>query len=426
MRRILYTLLIVAVMCLGAVFDAEAKSKNKSKKSSKRTQHVISKPYNPKNASILIEANSGMVLEQDNADWTLYPASLTKLMTLLLLFDAVDSGGLTLQSRIYISAAANRMPPSRLNIDTGDSITVDQAIRVLVTKSANNIAVAVAEKIAGSEKNFALRMNLKARAIGMAHSHFVNASGLHNIGQYSSARDMAKLGQYIYKNKPRYYPYFALKEFYYKGAVSQNHNHLMKEYQGMDGMKTGFITQSGFNLVASAKRNGVRLIGVVIGGKTASSRNAQMRVLLDKGFERMRHVGSVPAPAPVLSAPSRPVAPSMSTIKVPPVPLPAPLSATLAAPDHQSVPVTSALAGSGTWEIQLGAYQDRVSTDQAIYRALQKLPAPLNRAQGIVMPLRTAEAKWIFRARLGGYSKLQAETACRYIEHCLVISPSAH
>lgn len=195
MRRILYTLLIVAVMCLGAVFDAEAKSKNKSKKSSKRTQHVISKPYNPKNASILIEANSGMVLEQDNADWTLYPASLTKLMTLLLLFDAVDSGGLTLQSRIYISAAANRMPPSRLNIDTGDSITVDQAIRVLVTKSANNIAVAVAEKIAGSEKNFALRMNLKARAIGMAHSHFVNASGLHNIGQYSSARDMAKLGQ---------------------------------------------------------------------------------------------------------------------------------------------------------------------------------------------------------------------------------------
>ncbi|MEK7800985.1 MAG: D-alanyl-D-alanine carboxypeptidase family protein, partial [Pseudomonadota bacterium] len=337
--------------------DVEAKSK----KSKSRAKHVISKPYNPRNASILIEGNTGMVLMQDNADWTLYPASLTKLMTLLLVFEALDSGRLTLQSPVYISARANKMPPSRLGVDVGETITVDQAIRALVTKSANNIAVAVAEKIAGSEENFALRMNLKAREIGMEHSHFVNASGLHNVGQYSSARDMARLGQYIYKNMPRYYPYFALKEFYFKGAVSQNHNHLMKEYQGMDGMKTGYITQSGFNLVASAKRNGVRLIGVVIGGKTASSRNAQMRQLLDKGFEKMRHVSVSDARGLThqnQGQNQRPVLQKPEALAVAPP----------TAPDN--TPITSALAGSGTWEIQLGAYQDRVSTDQAIYSAL--------------------------------------------------------
>ena len=405
--RILIMLLLICALILGGAGDALAAKKKKK----------ALPPYNPKNASILIEADSGMVLQQNNADWTLYPASLTKIMTLLLTFEALDSGKITLQSPIKVSSHAASMPPSRLAVPRGQSITVEQAIKALVTKSANDIAVAVAEKLGGSERGFATLMNLKARELGMSKTHFVNASGLHNVQQYTSVRDMARLAQHIIKNERRYYPYFSLGQFYYGGRIHENHNKLMKDYSGMDGLKTGYVTASGFNLVASAKRNGVRLIGVVIGGKTASLRNEQMKNLLDDGFKNYARLKNEQQRTIQAGATTRPRVPATMTAPPPVVNPAAGETAALTAP--------SPLMGN-SWSIQIGAFQDRISTDQAIYRALQQLPAPLNRGEAIVMPLRTSEAKWVFRARIGGYSKVQAEQACRVLTNCLVISPAVN
>lgn len=468
---ILCVLAIVMTGAMGGADDAWAKSKKKSKSKSK----AVARPYNPTNAYYVIEAESGMVLDQFNADRTLYPASLTKLMTLLMVFDTLESRRITLQSRIRFSSHAASMPPSRLGVEAGDSISVDQAIRALVTKSANDVAAAVAENLGGSESRFAYMMTLKAREIGLTKTRFVNGSGLHNTGQLTSAHDMALLGQYIWKRYPKYYGYFALKEFYYGGKMHQNHNHLMKTYRGMDGMKTGYVTASGFNLVASAKRDGVRLIGVVIGGKTATVRNKQMEELLDKGFETVKHYraqgrvlqrqtpqgrapsaqkippaqnlsgGSYYVPPPVLSAPP-PVAAEaqrggMRTLTLNP-PSTAPVAAPVPVPERKTeqkpeqvaapaeIPQQNAplgLANESTgWSVQIGAYQDRISTDQAIYKAVESLPATLRHVNPVVIPLRTGEAKWIFRARLSGYTKTQAYNACRVLQNCLVISPTAN
>ncbi|MBU0800737.1 MAG: D-alanyl-D-alanine carboxypeptidase, partial [Alphaproteobacteria bacterium] len=231
---------------------------------------------NPRYASFVMDADTGQVLHQSNADKSLHPASLVKMMTLSMAFDELAAGRLSLRDRITVSKHAASMVPSKLNIPAGGTISVEDAIYALVTKSANDIAVAMGEKIGGTESQFAAMMTRKAREIGMTRTTFKNASGLHNQQQVSSARDMAKLARYIIKNYPQYYTYFSTKEFSYKGNSYHNHNRLMSSYKGMDGMKTGFIGPSGFNLVASAVRNDRRLIGVVFGGRTAASRNAHM------------------------------------------------------------------------------------------------------------------------------------------------------
>ncbi len=453
-------LLMIFLMFVGALtcFSADAFAKSKHKK--KAVQHRES-PH-PANASILIDADTGMVISQNDADRALYPASLTKLMTILLTFDALASGKVTLQSRVVMTSHAASMPPSRLGIRAGESITVDTAIKALVTKSANDVAVALGETLGGSESRFAQMMNLKARELGMTQTHFVNACGLHNVRQTSSPRDMSKLALHIIRTYPNRYPVFSLRDFYFNGKANHNHNRLMDSYQGMDGMKTGYIVPSGFNLVASAKRNNVRLIGVVFGGRTANSRNAQMAEMLDKGFEKIGDLRRKnpqiaqlkpqqspqqrpqqrpqPAERKTLVEPSPlPTLPSVQTTITtkaqraqPPILKPYNQDSAILSPSPNLtakvanptvLPQTQPAEG---WAIQIGAFQDRVSTDQAIYNAIQKLPAPLNRGSGLVIPLRTAEATWVFRARIGGYTKEQAMQACRYLDNCLTISPSTH
>lgn len=476
-------LLMLFLTVLGALtcFSYEAEAKTKKKKT---VQHKESP--RPANAYILIDADTGMVISQDDADRTLYPASLTKLMTLLLTFEALDNGKINRQSRVVMSSHAASMPPSKLGIRPGQSITVDQAIKILVTKSANDVAVAVGETLGGSEGRFAQMMNLKARELGMVQTHFVNASGLHNVRQTSSPRDMAKLGLYILKNYPNYYAVFSTREVYFNGKAMRNHNHLMESYRGMDGMKTGYIGPSGFNLVASAKRGNVRLIGVVFGGRTADSRNKQMAGLLDDGFSRVQQLrlmkpqmadnslagkGRILATQPTKKIQASPLSPVLTPPRKPDnmaaltvtsaVPAPHPSSQILATPTGSQMASRSAAtqpllrsstpilttrigatvppavlsappapsaqqAGGEGWSVQIGAFQDRLSTDQAIYRAIQKLPAPLNRGNAMIVPLRTVDATWMFRARIGGYTKEQALQACRYLDDCLTISPSAN
>ncbi len=251
------------------------------------TSEAHAKP-NKKYGSIVIDADTGLVLSQSNGDKTLHPASLTKMMTLLLTFEALDRGDIRLNDKIVISRRAASMVPSKLDLPVGSRIKVKDAIYSLVTKSANDVAVALAEHLGGSESRFSVIMTNRARSIGMRKTRFKNASGLHHPSQVTSPRDMAKLGQHILQRYPHYYKYFSTKNFTYKGKTYRNHNRLLGSYAGMDGFKTGYINASGFNLVASARRDGRRLIGVVFGGRTGKTRNAHMAAILDQGFAKAK------------------------------------------------------------------------------------------------------------------------------------------
>ncbi|MCI5061089.1 MAG: D-alanyl-D-alanine carboxypeptidase [Alphaproteobacteria bacterium] len=272
--NIIMALIIFTALCFAPFSTAQAK---KSK-------------GNPKYASIVMDADSGMILSQRYADKVLHPASLTKMMTLLLAFEALDRGAIQLNDRVRISSRAASMVPSKIGLPAGSSIKVKDAILALVTKSANDIAVALAEHLGGSEYKFANMMTARARTIGMSKTRFKNASGLHNKYQVSTARDMAKMARYILQRYPHYYKYFSTKSFTYRGKTYRNHNRLMSSYKGMDGFKTGYINASGFNLVASARRDGRRLIGVVFGGRTTKTRNAHMASILDAGFKKVKNV----------------------------------------------------------------------------------------------------------------------------------------
>ncbi|MBL8564467.1 MAG: D-alanyl-D-alanine carboxypeptidase [Hyphomicrobiaceae bacterium] len=237
-------------------------------------------------SAMVIDANSGAVLYATDADEPRYPASLTKMMTLYMAFDLIEKGRLSYTDKITISAQAAAQPPSKLELEPGETIAVRDAVRALVTKSANDIAVALAEHIAGSEPNFARLMTQKAREIGMSRTTFKNASGLPNDEQKTTARDMLTLALRLQDDFPSHYAVFSTKSFTYKGSSFRSHNTLLYHYQGTDGVKTGYTRASGFNLVSSVRRDGRHLVAAVFGGNTAGSRNAQMRAMLDRAFAK--------------------------------------------------------------------------------------------------------------------------------------------
>ena len=241
----------------------------------------------PKYAAIVINGDTGKVLHSRQADARRYPASLTKIMTLYMVFERLRDGKMTLSTRLKVSRRAAGQPPSKLGLAVGDTITVEQAIKALVTKSANDVAATVAENISGSELAFAKAMTQRARALGMTRTKFRNASGLPNRRQISTARDMATLAIAIQRDFPRYFKYFKTRSFRFRGRVYRNHNSLLGRYKGTTGIKTGYIGASGFNLVASVNRSGRHLIGVVFGGRSGRSRDRQMVRLLDRGFKRL-------------------------------------------------------------------------------------------------------------------------------------------
>lgn len=239
-------------------------------------------------AAIVTEVRTGAVLMAANADQPRYPASLTKMMTLYMTFEALRDGRIELSTPVPVSARAASMAPSRLGLAPGMSLTVEEAILALVTKSANDAAAALGEFLGGgSEERFAQLMTLKARSLGMSHTTFRNASGLPDHGQVTTARDMALLGRRLMQDFPRQYAYFSTPYFVFRGRTHWNHNRLLQEYEGTDGIKTGYVNDSGFNLVASAEREGVRLIAAVFGGRTGRERDRHMMAILDQGFSQL-------------------------------------------------------------------------------------------------------------------------------------------
>ena len=235
-------------------------------------------------ASIVIEAASGKVLHAVNADTQNFPASLTKMMTLYLTFEALDSGRLNMSRKLRVSRIAANRSPSKLGLRRGQLITVRDIIGTLVTKSANDAATVIAEALAGSERAFARVMTRKAVELGMTKTMFRNASGLPHWRQLSTAHDMAMLGQALVREFPNHYHFFSLKNYSYAGRSYRTHNRLLGRYDGADGIKTGYIRSSGYNLVASAERDGTRLITVVFGGKSPRWRDRHVTRLMNRGF----------------------------------------------------------------------------------------------------------------------------------------------
>ena len=244
---------------------------------------AVATPY----SGLVVEPETKRVLYERRADELRHPASLTKMMTLYLVFEALDKGELFEDTVFRASRFAVLRPPSKLGLHAGDTLTVEEGILSLVTRSANDAATVIAEGMAGSESAFAALMTQKARELGMASTVFRNASGLPDSSQVTTAWDMYYLGRALQANFPQYYPYFSTSKFYFDGKSFGNHNHLLETYPGTDGIKTGFINSSGFNLVASAVRNGRRLVGVVFGGPSAVRRDQHMRDILDDGFAQL-------------------------------------------------------------------------------------------------------------------------------------------
>ncbi len=237
---------------------------------------------NPRYAALVVNAETGNVLHQENADKYRYPASLTKMMTLYLTFEAIKQGRLHMDDIITVSAFAASQPRMNMGFRKGQKISVREAILSLIVRSANDSAVALAEEVGGSESAFADKMTLRAKQLGMAHTIFRNASGLPNSEQKTTAYDLARLAIALRRDYPEYYPLFSRTSFTYQGRTYQGHNRLTSNYPGCDGLKTGFVNASGFNLVSSVVRGDTKLVAVVMGGETARSRDAQMVKLLDR------------------------------------------------------------------------------------------------------------------------------------------------
>lgn len=241
-------------------------------------------------AAIVMDARTNEVLLEDQADARRFPASLTKMMTLYMVFEALERGDINLDTRWTASRNASRQPPSRLGLACSrrrgcDSVTVDQAIRALAVQSANDVATLVAERLGGSEARFAANMTARARELGLNDTRFANASGLPDDRHRTTARDMAVLSQALWRDFPQYYHYFQTPTFSWRRNHGRNHNALLNEVTGVDGIKTGYTRASGFNLATMAERNGRRVIVVVLGGETSAARNAQVAYLVEGAFE---------------------------------------------------------------------------------------------------------------------------------------------
>jgi D-alanyl-D-alanine carboxypeptidase len=356
------------------------------------------------------------VLHAVNADTATQPASLTKMMTLFLAFDALDKGDLALDQVVPVSRRAQNMAPSKLGLVAGTTIRVEDAILGLVTRSANDAAVVLAEAVGGTEEQFAEMMTTKARILGMRNTSFRNASGLPNTRQITTARDIATLSQALIKGHARHYPYFSRTSFTYNGAPVQTHNRLMSRYDGMDGIKTGFVNASGFNLAGTAVRDGRRLIAVVLGGRTSRERDNRVAALLDHGFG------------------VAPLRPNVSTIEVA-ASVPAVRAALKAAAQSQPEkrdrerPKPAAnekketAAKPGTWTIQVGAYKSQKAGQVGLDATGKVIPVQLKGAGSMVVKGKNGS----FQARFTGLTKTAAEQACSRLEakgqDCLVMAP---
>jgi D-alanyl-D-alanine carboxypeptidase len=366
---------------------------------------------------IVIDAGTGKTLAESNADAPAHPASLTKMMTLYLLFDALEKGKVTLDTPFTVSRWAASQAPSKLNLVAGQTIPVRDLILGIVTKSANDAAVTIAENLGGSEPAFAQMMTAKAHALGMTHTFYRDASGLPNSGQLTTARDLAKMALALYRDFPKEYHYFATEEFTYNGVHFVTHNHLMESFQGMDGIKTGYIRASGFNLAASAMRDNRRLIGIVLGGDTAHARDLEMARLLNTAFADQ----SAPAVTTAEATEDTDQQPSLTRRAAHTLAALSPVARAEAATPARVRHVRHEAAEH--WSIQVGAFAQQTAAEKAGAVALAKLPAK-GRSVQVLSP---GQSERYYRARIVSFSERDAERACRALHkkhlQCAVIAP---
>lgn len=427
----------------------------------------------PVQASIVVDAATGEIISASNADTMTYPASLTKMMTLYLLFEALEDGRVKLTDTIRFSKFAAGQPATNLNVDAGDQISVETAILALVVRSANDAATAVAEHLGGTEAGFAKLMTMKAEALGMTHTTFRNANGLPDPKQRTTARDLATLSIALIRDFPDYYGYFSRTKFKYRGVNYAGHNRLLKTYKGYDGIKTGYIRASGFNLASSAARDGRRLVVVVLGGSSPSSRDRKVADLLTAGFKKSKGTGLLLAAKAPASGGAMPQAPAIAAAdasamdqivaqalrnETPPTPVapklkpgivqadfePQPFQVSgggllglqpmlkpgtgpelevAAAPDAQSTTVV--WKGDGDYGIQVGAYSKYNAAQKAAQTAAKAEPGLLADARIIIDSQKLNSGGKVYRARVAGLTKADAQTACKNLKakrtDCLVL-----
>lgn len=280
-------------VCVAFAGISDAEAAKKKTRAAKRAAPQSQGVNDPRYAAIILNPVTGEIYHQQNADAKRYPASLTKMMTLYLLFEALEKNKISMGTDMDVSALAARQPRTNLSLREGDEIDVETAIKSLIVLSANDVSVVVAEKLGGDVDSFAEMMTSKARALGMRNTVFRNANGLPNTAQYTTARDMAKLGIALKRDFPKYYRYFSTLQFSHNGATYYTHNRVMLRYAGVDGIKTGYIGMSGFNLVTSVVRGGRPLVGVVMGGSTGRWRDNRMIELLDQSYQTISSRGAV-------------------------------------------------------------------------------------------------------------------------------------
>lgn len=386
----------------------------------------VSAPAQAGYSAIIFDADSGKVLYESNQHSSHYPASLTKIMTLYLTFEAIEQGKLKMNQRLRVSARASRMPPSKLGLNAGDTITVHDAVLAVITRSANDIAVVLGETLGGSEVRFAQLMTQKARKLGMTRTSFRNASGLPARGQVSTARDMGVLGQAVVRDFPKYYKLFSTNSFTFRDEVIDNHNHLLGNYPGADGIKTGYIRASGFNLVASAQRNGKRLIGVVMGGKSPRWRDRQMQALLDNGFGKLgvyKQYASYPVAPPTALNPMDPDENYSTPHAV------SDNETDNEGPSDSTQTTTAAATPAPTvvWGIQIGSYKSKTKAMDMAKQAVKLLD---NAPGASIKVAQIANGrKRLYRAQVMGLDQNGASAACSALKQqdleCKPISVSS-
>ncbi|HEX7886956.1 MAG TPA: D-alanyl-D-alanine carboxypeptidase [Phenylobacterium sp.] len=390
-----------------------------------------------KYAAIVVDAKTGEVLYAKRADAPRYPASITKVMTLYLTFEALASGKIQLDDQVVFSPRAAAQSPTKLGVRAGDSITVEQAMKGMVTRSANDAAVALAERLGGTEQRFATLMTLRAQELGMANSHFANASGLPDSRQLTSARDIAILSRAVMRDYPQYYRLFSTKDFQFRGQSIRNHNGLLYRMDGVDGLKTGFTNASGFNLAVSAVRDNRRLIAVVMGGPTVATRDKVAEGLLLTGFDVMNRrargeqitvAQNFFEPPQLAEAPM----PSMQQgdteagLKIALASsLPPARASKIQIVEPRNVPKLNGKGrkeAAGRWTVQVGSFSSRSDAREQIAIVEKRFGSSFDDAKGVA---EKDGAK--YRARFSGMSEGDARSACKALkakkQPCMVMPP---
>jgi D-alanyl-D-alanine carboxypeptidase len=398
MRGLLYIWLMV-LLVLSTALSAGAQAQS------------VKKPEG-RYASIIVDADNLDVIHARQIDEIRYPASLTKVMTLYLTFDALNAGTLKLDSQLKVSRTAASVSPTKLDLRTGQTISVDNLIKAVAVRSANDAAVVLAEHLSGSEDAFAFQMTAKARSLGMSKTTFKTANGLPHPEQVTTARDMAKLANAILVNHRRHYHYFGIESFRYNGRTYRNTNGLLHDREDVDGFKTGFTRASGYNLIVSAQRDGRRLIAVVLGGASGSSRNSHMSDLVERGFDVM---GVKPQVIMVAQTPENVKPAPKKTLQIIRLRGPKTISNNVIKASTQTTIVDP-------WSVQLGLFADAQAA-QAHLNSVTLLPE-LSKAKPEVQKRGTQ-----YVARMRHLSAQSARDACKALEKsrygCLVIAPSS-